>query len=133
MEQGTATDDTAAGDPRSDLASSVPAFILPTPDGPDPPSDLASSVPALSLPTPDAPALSDPTPHGSPSSHDDHLLPPSSWLESPDPSLQIVAASASPICILAVRQMWLFLLLCNHHLIQSFLLLSLSLLSFNVT
>ena len=73
MEQGTATDDIAAGDPPSDLASSVPALILHTPDGPDPPSDLASSVPALSLPTPDGPALSDPTPDGSPPSPDDWL------------------------------------------------------------
>ena len=55
MEQGTATDDIAAGDPPSDLAFSVPALILRTPDGPDPPSDLASSVPPLSLPTPDGP------------------------------------------------------------------------------
>ena len=37
---------------------------LTTPDGPDPPSNLASSVPALSLPTPDGPALSDPSPDG---------------------------------------------------------------------
>ena len=72
-EQGTATDDIASGDPPSDRASSVPALILPTPDGPDPPSDLASSVPALSLPTPDAPALRDPTPDGSPPSPDDHF------------------------------------------------------------
>ena len=50
------------------VTSSVPATILPTPDGPDPPSDLASSVPALSLPTLDGPALSDPTPDGSPPS-----------------------------------------------------------------
>ena len=50
LEQGTATDDIAAGDPPSDLASSVPALILSTPDGPDPLSDLASSVPALSPP-----------------------------------------------------------------------------------
>ena len=82
MDQGTATGDIAAGDPPSDLASSVPALILPTPDGPDPPnltssvpalilpirysldSDIASSVPALSLSTPDGPALSDPTPDG---------------------------------------------------------------------
>ena len=56
--------DIAAGDPPSDLASSVPALILPTPDGSAPPSDLAFSVPALSLPTPDGPALSDPTPDG---------------------------------------------------------------------
>ena len=55
LEQGTVTGDIAAGDPPSDLASSVPALILPTPDGPDPPSDLASSVPALILPTPDGP------------------------------------------------------------------------------
>ena len=101
MEQGTATDDIAAGDPPSDLASSVPALILHTSDGPDPPSDLASSVPALSLPTPDGPALSDPTPDGSPPSPDDHFLPPPGWLESPGPSLQIVAASASPISVLA--------------------------------
>ena len=40
--------------------------ILPVSDGPDPPSDLASSVPALSLLTLDGPALSDPTPDGSP-------------------------------------------------------------------
>ena len=40
MEQGTAIGDIAAGDPPSDLASSVPALILLTPDGPDPPSDL---------------------------------------------------------------------------------------------
>ena len=40
MEQGTATGDIAAGDPPSDLASSVPALILPTPaDGPDPPDE----------------------------------------------------------------------------------------------
>ena len=31
-------------DPPSDLASSVLAIILPTPDGPDPPCDLASSI-----------------------------------------------------------------------------------------
>ena len=98
MEQGTATDDIAVGDPPSDLASSVSALILHTPDGPDPPSDLASSVPALSLPTPDGPALSDPTTDGSPPSPDDHFLPSPGWLESPDPSLQIVEASASPIC-----------------------------------
>ena len=55
LEQGTATGDIAAGDP---------------------PSDLASSIPALSLPTPDGPALSDPTPDGFPSSPDDHFLPP---------------------------------------------------------
>ena len=78
LEQGTATGDIAAGDPPSDLASSVPALILPalilpTPDGPDPPSDITSSVPALSLPTPDGPALSNRTPDGSPLS-DDHFL-----------------------------------------------------------
>ena len=83
MEQGTATDDIAAGDP---------------------PSDLASSVPALSLPTPDGPALSDPTPDGSPPSPDDNFLPPPGWLESPDPSLQIVAASASPISVVAASE-----------------------------
>ena len=143
LEQGTATGDIAAGDPSSDLASSVPALILPTPDGPDPPSelaysvpalifstpdgrdtpsDLASSVPALSLPNPEGPALSDPTPDGFPPSPDDHFLPPHGWLEYPDPSLQIVAASASPsllLLLLNLRQMWLFLLLCNHNLIQS--------------
>ena len=48
LEQGTATGDIAAGDLPSDFASSIPALILPTPDGADPPSDLASSVPALS-------------------------------------------------------------------------------------
>ena len=80
MEQGTATGDIAAGDP---------------------PSDLASSVPALSLPTPDGPALSHPTPDGFPPSPDDHFLPPLAWLESPDPSLQIVAASAFPISVVA--------------------------------
>ena len=104
MEQGTATDDIAAGDPPCDLASSIPALILHTPGGPDPPSDLASSVPALSLPTPDGPALSDPTPDGSPPSPDDHFLPPPGWLESPDPSLQIVAASESPISVLAASE-----------------------------
>ena len=125
MEQGTATGDIAAGDPPSDLVSSVPALILPTPDGPDPPSDLASSVPALILPTPDGPghpsdlvssvpalilptpdgpALSDPTPDGFPPSSDDHFLPPPDWLESPDPLLQIVAASASPISVVAVSE-----------------------------
>ena len=83
QEQGTATDDIAAGDP---------------------PSDLASSVPALSLPTPDSPALSDPTPDGSPPSPDDQFLPPHGWLASPDPSLQIVAASASPISVLAASE-----------------------------
>ena len=65
LEQGTATGDIAAGDPHSDLASSVPTLILPTPaDGPHPPSDPASSIPAFSLPPPDGPALSDPTPDG---------------------------------------------------------------------
>ena len=80
----------------------LPVFLLsfPIPDGPDPPSDLAS-VPALSLPTPEGPALSDPTPDGSPPSPDDYFLPPPGWLESPDPSLQIVADSASPISVLA--------------------------------
>ena len=77
LEQCTATGDIAAGDPPSDLASNVPALILPTPaDGPDSPSDLASSIHALSLPTPYGPALSDPTPDGSPPSPDDHFLPP---------------------------------------------------------
>ena len=157
LEQGTATDDIAAGDPPSDLASSVPALILHTPDGSDPPSDLASSVPALILHTPDGsdppsdlassvpalilhtpdgldppsdlassvpalslhtpdgpdppsdlassvPALSLPTPDGSPPSPDDHFLPPPGWLESPGPSLQIVAASASPISVLAASE-----------------------------
>ena len=125
MEQGTAVSGIAAGDPPSDLASSVPALILPTPDGPGPPSDLASSIPALSLPTPDGPgppsdlassipalslptpdgpALSDPTPDGFPPSPDDHFLPPPGWLESPGPSLQIVAASASPISVVAVSE-----------------------------
>ena len=104
MEQGTAKGDIAAGDPPSDLASSVAALILPTPDGPDPPSDLASSVPALSLPTPDGPALSDPTADGSPHSPDDHFLLLPGWLESPDPSLQIVAASASPISVVAASE-----------------------------
>ena len=70
----------------------------------DPPSDLASSVPALSLPTPDGPALSDPTPDGFPPSPDDHFLPPPGWLESPGPSLQIVVASASPISVVAVSE-----------------------------
>ena len=74
MQQGTATDDIDEGDPPSDLASSVPAPSLPTPDGPYPPSDLGSSVPALSLPTPDGLALSNPTPDGSPPSPDDHFL-----------------------------------------------------------
>ena len=83
MEQDTATGDIAAGDPPSDLASSVPALILPTPDGP---------------------ALSDPTPDGSPPSPDDHFLPPPGWLESSDPSLQIVAALASPISVLAASE-----------------------------
>ena len=55
LEQCTATGDIAAGDP---------------------PSDLASSIHALSLPTPYGPALSDPTPDGSPPSPDDHFLPP---------------------------------------------------------
>ena len=109
MEQGTATCVIAADDPPSDLASSVPALILPTlilptPDGPDPPSDLASSVAALSLPTPDGHALSNPTPDGLPPSPDDNFLPPPGWLESPDPSLQIVAASASPISVLAASE-----------------------------
>ena len=104
MEQGTATGDIVAADPPSNLASSVPALILPTPDGPDPPSDLAASVPALSLPTPDGPALSDPTPDGFSPSLDDYFLPPSGWLESPDPSLQIVAVSASPISVLAASE-----------------------------
>ena len=53
LEQGITTGDIAAGD----LPPSVPALILPTPDGP-----------ALSDPTPDGPALSDPTPDGSPPS-----------------------------------------------------------------
>ena len=35
---------------------------------------------------------------------DDHFLPPPGWLESPDPSLQIVAASASPISVLAASE-----------------------------
>ena len=105
LEQGTATGDFAAGDPPSDLASSVPALILPTPaDGPDPPSDLASSIPALSLPTPDGPTLSDPTPDGFPPSPDDQFFPPPGWLESPGPSRQIVAASASPISVVAVSE-----------------------------
>ena len=125
MEQGTVTGDIAAGDPPSDLASSIPALILPTPDcpdppsdlascvpalilptrdGPDPPSDLTSSVPALSLSTPDGPALSDLTPDGSPPSPDDHFLLPPSWLESPDPSFQFVAASASPFSVLAASE-----------------------------
>ena len=74
LEQGTATGDIiAAGDPPSDLASSVPALILPTPDG-------------------------------SPPSPDDHFLPPPGWLESPDPSLQIVADLASPIAVLAASE-----------------------------
>ena len=76
MEQGTATGDIAAGDP---------------------PSDLASSVPALSLPTGDGPTLSDPTPDGSLPSPDGHILPPSGWLESPGPSLQIVCSGYSAI------------------------------------
>ena len=156
LEQGTATGDIAAGDPPSnlassvpalilptpngtdlpsDLASSVPALILPTPDGPDPPSDFASSVPALSLPTPDGPALSDPTPDGFPPSPDGHFLPPRGWLESPDPFrlLQLQHLPSLLLLLLNLRQMWLFLLLCNHNLIQSFLLLSLPLLSFTVT
>ena len=66
LEQSTATGDIAAGDPPSDLASSVPALTIPSPHGPDPPCDLASSIPALSLPTPDGPALSNPTPDGFP-------------------------------------------------------------------
>ena len=81
--EGTATGDIAAGDP---------------------PSDLASSVPALSLPIPVGPALSDPTPDGFPPSTDDHFLPPPGWLESPDPSLQIVAASASPTSVVAASE-----------------------------
>ena len=127
MEQGTATGDIIAGDPPSDLASSVPALILPTSNGPDPPpsdlassvpalilptpaespdppSALASSIPALSLPTPDSPAHSDPTPDGFPPSPDDYFLPPPGWLEYPDPSLQIVAASASPISVVAASE-----------------------------
>ena len=115
MEQGTATGDIAAGNPPSDLASSVPALSVPTPDGPGPPSDLASSVPVLSVPTPDGPdppsdlasnvlAFSLPTPDDSPPSPDDHFLPPHGWLESPDPSLQVVAASASPISVLAASE-----------------------------
>ena len=106
MEHGTATGVIAAHDPPSDFASSVPALILPTPDCPDPPSDLdlASSVPALSLPTRDGPALSNPTPDGFPPSPDDHFLPPPGWLESPDPSPQIVVASASPISVLAASE-----------------------------
>ena len=83
MEQGTTTGDIAAGDPSRDLASSVPALCLPTPDGP---------------------ALSDPTPDGFPPSPDNHFLPPPGWLEYPDPSLQIVAASASSISILAASE-----------------------------
>ena len=83
MEQGTATDDIAAGNT---------------------PSDLASSIPALSLPTPDGPALSDPTPDGFPPSPDDHFLPPHGWLEPPGPSLQIIVASASPISVVAVSE-----------------------------
>ena len=42
LQGGAATGDIAAGDPPSDLASGVPALILPTPDGP-----------SLSDPTPD--------------------------------------------------------------------------------
>ena len=83
LEQGTETDDITAGDP---------------------PSDLASSVPALSLPTPDGLTLSDPTPDGSPPSPDNHFLPHPGWLESPDPSLHIVAASASTISVLAASE-----------------------------
>ena len=41
---------------------------------------------------------------GSPPSPDDHFLPPHGWLEYPDPSLQIVAASASPISVLAASE-----------------------------
>ena len=105
MEQGTATGDIAAGESSSDLASSVPALILPTPtDSPDPPCDLAASVPTLSVHTPDGPALSDPTPDGFPPSPDNHFLPPPGWLESPGPSLQIVAASAHPISVLAASE-----------------------------
>ena len=70
----------------------------------DPPSDLVSSVPALILPTPDGLALSDPTPDGFPPSSDDHFLSPLGWLKSPDPSLQIVAASAYPISVLAASE-----------------------------
>ena len=83
LEQGTATGDIAAGNP---------------------PSALASSVPALNLPTPDGPALSNPTPDGFPPSPDNHFLPPPGWLESPDPSLQIVAALASPISVVAASE-----------------------------
>ena len=105
MEQGTATGDIAAGDPPSDLASGIPALILPTPaDGPDPPSDLASRVLALSFPTPGGRALSDPTPDGFSHSPDDHFIPLPGWLESPGPSLQIVVASASPISVVAVSE-----------------------------
>ena len=137
MEQGTATGDIAAGDPPSDLASSVPALILPTPaDGPDPPNDLGSSVPALSLPTPDGSALSDPTPDGFPPSPEDHFVPPPGWLESPGPSLQIIAPSASPISVLAASESSSDVVVpttLQSQLIQSFLLLSLPLLSFTVT
>ena len=136
MEKGTAIGDIAAGDRPSDLASSVPALILPTPDGPDPLSDLASSVPALSLPTPDGSALSDPTPDGFTPSHDDYFLPQTGWLESPDPSLRLLQLQHLPSLLLLLpnlRQMWLFPLFCNHNLIKSFMLLSLSLLSFTVT
>ena len=83
MEKGTATCDIAARDP---------------------PSDLAFSIPALSHPTTDSPALSDPTSDGFPLSPDDHFLPPPGWLESPGPSLQIVAASASPISVFATSE-----------------------------
>ena len=83
MQKGTATGNIAAGDH---------------------PSDLASSIPALSLPTPDGPTLSDPTPDGFALSPDDHFLPPPGWLESPGPSLQIVAASTSPISIVAASE-----------------------------
>ena len=159
MEQGTANGDIAAGDPPSDLASSIPALILPTPadgpdppsdlasnvpvlilptpaDGPDPPSDLASSIPTLSLPTPDGPALSDPTPDGFPHSPDDYFLHPPGWLESPDPSLQIVAAPASPISVLAASESLSDVVIpatLQSQPDQSFLLLSLPLLSFTVT
>ena len=120
MEQGTATGDIAAGDPPGDLASSVPALILPIPDGPDPPSDLvscvpafilptpadgpdsprdvASGVPTLSLPTPDGPALSNPTPDCFPPSPDDHCLLPPGWLESPGLSPDCCSFSISHLC-----------------------------------